>query len=36
MFAGHHPDPRARGVATAEDEGDGAILFKNAVEYLRG
>ncbi len=36
MFAVHHPDASARGVATAEDEGDGAILFRNAVEYLRG
>lgn len=34
MFAVHHPDWTTRGVAEP-DEGDGAILFQNALSYLR-
>ena len=34
MFAVHHPDWTSR-PPRGEDEGDGAVLFQNAVNYLR-
>jgi phosphoribosylformylglycinamidine synthase subunit PurQ / glutaminase len=36
MFAVHHPDWTGHATARANDEGDGARVFKNAVAYLRG